>query len=138
MKVEGVSSSQAAALRRANGIATPGFALPSESVGAAGVPRAASATSAMMDIGSLLALQTVDSIDERRRRMARRANNLLDILDDVRVATLSGNVTRGQLANLAQTLREKSEEVEDPKLDAILQEVELRAEVELAKLERAL
>lgn len=138
MKVEGVSSTQAAALRRANGVAAPGFALPIGDGNAVQATRAAAATSAMMDIGSLLALQTIDSIEERRRRATRRANTLLDILDDVRVATLSGNVTRNQLANLAQTLRENSEDVEDPKLDAILQEVELRAEVELAKLEKSL
>jgi hypothetical protein len=86
----------------------------------------------------LLALQTVDSIEERRRRATRRATTLLDILDDVRLSTLTGTVSRNQFANLAQTLRERAEEVEDPKLEAILQEVELRAEVELAKLERAL
>ncbi|KAF0111545.1 MAG: flagellar assembly regulator FliX class II [Hyphomonadaceae bacterium] len=94
MKVEGVSSNQAAALRRANGVAAPGFALPIGDGNAVQATRAAAATSAMMDIGSLLALQTIDSIEERRRRATRRANTLLDILDDVRVATLSGNVTR--------------------------------------------
>jgi len=138
MKIEGVSSSQAAALRKANGIAAPGFALPTAETGAAHASQTTSASSAMMNIGSLLALQTVDSIEERRRRATRRATTLLDILDDVRLSTLTGTVSRNQFANLAQTLRERAEEVEDPKLEAILQEVELRAEVELAKLERAL
>lgn len=138
MKVEGLSSSQAAALRRANGLAAPGFNVPMGETQQAQATRAATAPATITNVGSLLALQGVETIDERRRRATRRANTLLDQLEDIKIATLSGNVSRNQLANLSQTLRERLDDVEDPALSAILEEVELRAEVELAKLERSL
>ena len=138
MKVEGLSSSQAAALRRANGLAAPGFNVPMGETQQAQATRAATAPATITNVGSLLALQGVETIDERRRRATRRANILLDQLEDIKIATLSGNVSRNQLANLSQTLRERLDDVEDPALSAILEEVELRAEVELAKLERSL
>lgn len=138
MKVEGLSSSQAAALRRANGMAAPGFNVPMGETQQAQYTRAATAPATITNVGSLLALQGVETIDERRRRATRRANTLLDQLEDIKIATLSGNVSRNQLANLSQTLRERLDDVEDPNLSAILEEVELRAEVELAKLERSL
>ena len=138
MKVEGLSSSQAAASRRANGLAAPGFNVPMGETQQAQATRAATAPATITNVGSLLALQGVETIDERRRRATRRANILLDQLEDIKIATLSGNVSRNQLANLSQTLRERLDDVEDPALSAILEEVELRAEVELAKLERSL
>ena len=43
---------------------------------------------------------------------------------------------KARLIELARMLREKREEGLDPELDEILNEIELRAEVELAKLSR--
>lgn len=43
-----------------------------------------------------------------------------------------------RLEALAQLIRAKREQVDDPRLDEILGEIELRAAVELAKLDRGL
>jgi hypothetical protein len=139
MKVQGPSSSTAAAgARRAYGMAAPGFALPSAPAeGPAQVNRTIP-TAALSNVGVLLALQGQDDVTERRRRATRRSNTLLDHLEGIRLAILSGGVTQSQVAGLAQTLREHRDAVDDPALNAILDDVELRAEVELAKLERAL
>ena len=139
MKVQGPSTSTAAiGARRAYGAAAPGFVLPG-SVQDTPIQTARTAPlNAMTDVGALLALQGQDDVEERRRRATRRSNDLLNQLDAIRIAILSGGVSRQQVATLAQTLREHRDAVDDPALNAILDDVELRAEVELAKLERAL
>jgi hypothetical protein len=138
MKVQGPSSSLAAGnVKRAGGAVAPGFMLPSSDLGSAtNVSRAAPAAS-LSNIGALLALQSDDDVQERRRRATRRSNTLLDQLDGIRLSILGEGVSREQVAALANTLREYRDQVDDPGLNAILDDVELRAEVELAKLERA-
>jgi hypothetical protein len=139
MKVNApTSTSIASGARRTTGGAAPGFVLPGQVEGGpAQVNRARSATS-IANVGALLALQGEDDVVERRRRATRRSSTLLDQLDEIRVAILGGGVSRDQVARLSQTLREHRDAVDDPALNALLDDVELRAEVELAKLERAL
>jgi Class II flagellar assembly regulator len=139
MKVEAPSSSTIAAHRRANGIVAPGFSIPSQEVGAPQMTRQAQTTSAMVNVGSLLALQGIpESKEEKRKRATRRANDLLDQLEGLKVATLSGNINPQQMINLKNTLANGFDEIDDPNLHNILEAIEQRAEVELAKLERYL
>jgi Class II flagellar assembly regulator len=139
MKVQGPSSSLAAGnTKRMGGVVAPGFVLPSGDLGATTSVNRAAPTAGLTNIGALLALQGEDDVQERRRRATRRSNSLLDQLDGIRLAILDGGVSREQVAALATTLREHRDAVDDPGLNAILDDVELRAEVELAKLERAL
>jgi hypothetical protein len=139
MKVQGTgATTNVTGGKRANSTAAPGFALPSQAeTGPAQVGRT-QASASLANVGALLALQGQDDIVERRRRATKRTYSLLDQLDALRVAILSGGVSHAQVTLLANTLREQREMVDDPELAAILEDVELRAEVELAKLERAL
>jgi hypothetical protein len=138
MKINAPSTIGAAgATRRGDVAAAPGFVLPDMGARAAATA-AAGGPAALANVGALLALQGVEDPAERKRRAARRADDLLGQLDDLRVAILGGGVSRAQVARLAQTLRERVDAVDDPPLQALLDDVELRAEVELAKLERAL
>jgi hypothetical protein len=47
---------------------------------------------------------------------------------------LLGTIPASRLESLAQQIRAKREQVSDPRLDQILDDIELRAAVELAKL----
>lgn len=139
MKVQGPSSSTAAgAPRRAGGAVAPGFVLPMDEMETAGGVSRTAPTSSLTSLGALLALQSEDDVGERRRRATRRSNDLIDQLDGIRLAVLGGGVTREQVARLSRTLRENRDQSGDPTLEALLDDIELRAEVELAKLERAL
>jgi Class II flagellar assembly regulator len=139
MKVQGPSSTQAAVnAGRTRGAAAPGFVLPSDGMGATNSASRMAPPSNLTNIGALLALQTEDDVTERRRRATKRSNTLLDQLDAIRISILGNGVSREQVAALADTLREYRDQVDDPGLNSILDDVELRAEVELAKLERAL
>ena len=84
-------------------------------------------------VGALLALQAVDPAAARRRRALRRGGRLLDLLDEIRIGLLSGGLPAGALSELAQILGETRAEIDDPGLLGLLDEIELRAQVELAK-----
>jgi hypothetical protein len=109
-----------------------GFALPDAA--AAPETRAASAPKAAANIDALLAMQGIEEDPaERRKRSVQRGRGALDVLDDLKIGLLSGNFdasTVNRLRDAAANLKPSSG---DPGLDAVLSEIELRVEVELAK-----
>lgn len=86
-------------------------------------------------VDSILALQEVDDAGTRRSRGRQRADDLLDRLDEIRHGLLIGGVPRAALHNLSALIQARRQEVGDPQLQAVLDEIELRAAVELAKYE---
>lgn len=84
-------------------------------------------------IGALFALQEVDA-DGERRRAAKRGNDLLDQLEDLKLGLLFGHFPKEKLQNLLVMVRSRQEKIGDPRLAGVLADIELRAEVELAKL----
>ena len=109
-----------------------GFALPDAA--STSETRAAIAPKAAANIDALLAMQGIgEDPVERRRRSVQRGKGALDVLDDLKIRLLSGNfdaATVGRLRIAAANLKSTSG---DPGLDAVLSEIELRVEVELAK-----
>ena len=92
-------------------------------------------TSALQDVSSLLALQGVeDSLTGRRRKAVRRGGKMLDLLEEIRLGLLTGNLSLAVLRQLEQLVME-TEESGDERIDALLSEIGLRAQVEIAKLE---
>jgi hypothetical protein len=87
-------------------------------------------------LDALLALQDVGGPLERRRRAVYRAGRLLDLLDGVKLSLLDGELPRGALQDLVQTVAEARHGSDDPGLEGVLDEIETRAAVELAKLQR--
>lgn len=89
---------------------------------------------------SLLAMQSVDPDGQGRGRANQKAmqrgEDILDRLEEVRRGLLLGHVPKARLAELAGMVRTRREAGADPHMAAILDEIELRAEVELAKLAR--
>ena len=90
-----------------------------------------------MGVDALLALQDVGGPLERKRRAVRRASRILDVLDEVKLALLDGNLSLGQLERLRRAIRDERGLTDDLKLEEVLDEIELRAAVEIAKLEQA-
>lgn len=91
----------------------------------------------------LLAAQMVDPAGDategearRRQAMVDRGEDILERLEELRVGLLLGRVPEDRLASLAAMVRDQRQDARDPQLAAILDEIELRAEVELAKLSR--
>jgi hypothetical protein len=100
--------------------------------------RAAAAPKAAANIDALLALQGIEEDPvERRKRSAQRGKRALDVLDELKLGLLSGNLSPTMAIRLRDAAASLKESSGDPGLDALLSEIELRVEVELAKAGRA-
>ena len=129
-----------------NGVSTPtstrtarsasGFSLGQAATPAAPAAATASAaTGGVSDVSALMALQGVEGPLERRRRAIRRGGGLLDRLDELKLALLGGEADAALLDRLARSLREERADDGDTGLNAVLDQIDLRASVELAKAE---
>jgi hypothetical protein len=108
------------------------FVLPDAS--SAQETRSASAPKAAANIDALLALQGIEEEPvERRKRSVGRGKTALDVLDDLKMGLLSGNLDASTVMRLRDAAANLKSSSGDPGLDAVLCEIELRVEVELAK-----
>jgi len=79
------------------------------------------------------------NLDLRRKgqkQAVEKSEKLLEQLDDLRLSIITGSIPRNTLQNLSSILQDKIETVADERLRNILLEIETRAKVELAKLEK--
>jgi class II flagellar assembly regulator FliX len=114
-----------------------GFAAALQEEGsAAGGSGAVGGSVGLSGVSTILALQGAPDSTERRarQRAIQRGDAMLDDLEQIRLGLLLGAIPRARLEQLAQLVRARREQVDDPRLIAILDEIELRAAVELAKL----
>jgi hypothetical protein len=118
----------AASARRSSSSA---FALP-DTV-ASPESRAATPPKAAGNIDALLAMQGIEDPMERRKRSVQRGRGALDVLDDLKIGLLSGNFDASTVSRLRDAAANLKSSSGDPGLDAVLSEIELRVEVELAK-----
>lgn len=88
-------------------------------------------------VESILTLQGLDDSTSGRSRGLSHGERLLDMLDEVRDGLLAGGIPRATLNRLATAVSRRQDGFADPKLQNVLDEIELRARVELAKLEQA-
>jgi hypothetical protein len=134
MKVTGPAGPSAPSTSRPARGASGGFSVPgATAAAAASAAQPAAAVSGVADVGALMALQGVEDAVERRRRAIRRGGGLLDRLDDLKLALLSGETGDGALERLSRTLREERPVDADAGLNSLLDQIDLRAAVELAK-----
>jgi hypothetical protein len=100
----------------------------------------AAQTHSIAQLDALLALQGAEDPAKgaSRKRMRQRALNILGKLDDLRMAMLNGTMTVGHMIDVADVVASHRENVSDPSLTAIMDEIDLRAQVELAKMRVAL
>ncbi len=91
--------------------------------------------SAIQGMDALLALQEVDERAARRSKAAKHGHLLLDVLENVRTDLLAGMVSEERLELLAHQVSQRQDSG-DSKVDSVLEEIELRVKVELAKLGR--
>jgi len=125
------SSKKSSASRAGAGFSidsAPGLSEAPASAGMSGV-------SSVGDIASLLALQGPQG-GERRQQAVRQGFETLDALDALKVDVLGGQVSRQKLLQLASLVEEERANLSDPGLMNVLDHIELRARVELAKFEQ--
>ena len=91
---------------------------------------------AIVGISSLLAIQEADP-DQHRSKAILHGHDTLDALDSLKIDVLSGRVSRQKLHVLASLAEKERSGLADHTLMNILDHIELRAKVELAKLQQA-
>jgi len=138
MRIGGGSRTQGTGYRAsvASGSSDGGFSVGANtSRGSSAAAGEAMPMSAMMGIDALMALQSVDDALHARRKAVKRGAGLLDALDDVKADLLLGRVSEGRLNQMLSIIGQARERTL-PGLDALLDDIELRAQVELAKFGR--
>ena len=86
-------------------------------------------------IDAILALQAVGEPLEGKKKALRRGKKLLDTLEEIKADLLIGAVSPERLDALTAMLAEIRERSE-PGLESVLDDIDLRVRVELAKLGR--
>ncbi|MCE9521829.1 MAG: flagellar assembly protein FliX [Alphaproteobacteria bacterium] len=137
MKVDGPRSidGSRAVRGRAAGAATGGFAL--ESMSETRASSAASGVASLSSVNALIALQELPDARSGRAKAVRRGRDMLDVLDELRDGLLTGSISRSSVQRLVTLTNAEREDFMDPGLAAVMDEIELRAKVELAKLDFA-
>jgi hypothetical protein len=99
---------------------------------------APSSVMSIQGVDALLSLQGAeDGTSEEARRKARlRGEVLLDQLDKLRIGLLTGGIPVTTLQQLKHAVNSQRAHVMDPELNTVLDEIELRVLVELAKHEQ--
>ena len=101
-------------------------------------PRAAGNASALQTVGSieaLIALQGIEDVAERRKQAVKRGRTALDALDELKLGLLGSTLTPATLAKLRSVAAGLKQGSGDQALDAVLDEIDLRVEVEIAKMD---
>ncbi len=137
MKVDSLAPIRSATPRRsdrskANGRGGFAEALGGEAEGSASVGQSATINA----VDALWMLQQVPDATAGRQKAVAQGEDLLDELDEIRIGLLTGSLPLATLERLAARVEAKRHRVDDPGLIQILDEIELRAAVELAKLGR--
>ena len=136
MRIEGPSRRQPVSGK--SGTYGPGAGRPLFSLGE-GAPtshtNAAHSVNAPTELDAILALQAVEDPLFAKRKAIKRGRTLLDNLEALKADLLLGRVSETRLERIIVLVRQAREQV-DPALDAVIEDIELRALVELAKLGR--
>ena len=115
--------------RRASGT---GFTVEEENAPRSAAP--AGGPRAFGGIDALIALQGVEDPLERRKRAVKRGRIALDALDELKIGLLGGALSTATLSKLREAAAHLKLGSGHAELDAVLAEIELRVEVELAKM----
>jgi len=135
LRIDATNRSSKLAGRSATGKAGNGPAFVP--AGEQGAPRVSTTAPVAPTAGldAILALQGSGDFSESRRKAVRKGTELLDLLEEMKADLLIGRIAPQRLDTMARQVRNLRERVE-PDLDAVLDDIELRVLVELAKLGR--
>lgn len=133
-----ITTSRAGGIKRSNSTDGAAFADALSRAEGALATDAMDATIATAPIASnlgLLGLQEVSDEETQRRKMVKRGRLTLDALAGLRDALLMGSLPMATLRTLEKAIAAERAATADPMLESIMNEIEVRAAVEIAKLE---
>ena len=139
MKIEGPSKTTAAGKtdKAKKASSTSGVSFSDHLVDNSTEAGPALPTVGVAGVSMFMAIQAAEHAtdEQNRRRAIEHGHDLLDDLEDLRIGLLLGTYTKNQLMQLASRVRQQRSIVQDPQIMSILDDIALRAAVELAKYE---
>jgi len=93
--------------------------------------------SSVASMDTLLSLQEIPDNEISKRQAVQEGKGALETLEKLRLALLTGGITDNMMSKLSAVTSINKQFINDSNLDSIIHDIELRAAVELAKLERA-
>ncbi len=90
--------------------------------------------SSISSLDALLAIQEINDQNSSNQRAFSKGKEILGLLDELKFGLLNGKIASSKLESLLKVVKDQKIKPEDPRLSSILDEIELRASVELAKL----
>jgi hypothetical protein len=114
-----------------------GNSFSTEEIADAKPATALTGTGPIAAVDTILALQGIEDSTSSRKRSVSHGEQLLTLLDELKDGLLAGGIPRAVLNRLALAISKRRESFVDPALQGVLDEIDLRARVELAKLEQA-
>lgn len=142
VKIESTSLSRSTALSKSKKANSPGTSFSNTFVSGAKT----SQTEGKMDTDKIAGIQAPEGIFQiqeisdalgSRRKTMERGETLLNGLDLLKIQLLGGRVSKSSLEQLKKLLDDQHAHSIDIELESVLKEIELRVQVELAKLEQA-
>ncbi|MBL1421452.1 MAG: flagellar assembly protein FliX [Alphaproteobacteria bacterium] len=86
-------------------------------------------------VDSLLAVQEIEQKQQQKKAIG-RSHEMLTLLEEIRIGLLSGHIPEQKVHSLTKLADEERQAFEDKGLNNVLDEVNLRAQVELAKMQQ--
>ena len=135
MKIQSTGAARAAGTKRTDKAKSAGDGSFSKLLATGEAADGVQAAAPTHSVDALLAAQEVPTdADAAHGRARQRAATLLDRLEEIRDGLLFGAISKSRLQDLARMVKEKRETMADPRLGELLDEIELRVRIELAKL----
>ena len=141
MKVQGPSGTQGSAkTKKSSGAAASGTSFSDMVTGGASSSEETAVPQSISHVDALLAIQGAEDPTERaaKNKGYKRSTGILDALDKIRLSMLRGDMTIGDMVDIADVVSSHRQSIKDPALTALMDEVDLRAQVELAKMRMAM
>ena len=113
-----------------------GFSSALEAPAQTAAARPTAGTVSVSSVAALMALQGAEDPLEQRKRAKRRGRQLIDALDRLKIDILDESSPKASLDQMQSLLDSAREKSDDPELESLIDQIELRIAVELAKHSR--
>lgn len=89
----------------------------------------------LININPFLILNEIDNEEREKELLKETGGKLLKYLNEIRLGLLTKQLTPQHLSNLQDMLSKQTYEFQTPEIKRLVEEIKIRASVELAKLE---
>ncbi len=94
-------------------------------------------TSAVANISDMLFLQEIDQLEQDTKNLEEYAKKAFKVLNDLQLDLLQGKISTDRIIKLREVLKNSQFIISTPQLAEIANQINIRLEVEVAKIEVA-